>query len=84
MLLLPALISMVAASTVPGNPMGSRPRSVGDTVIDLTGNSPVKSKTVDVTTISLDSIITDNNTADSKFAPRLHQPCEVKRHRVAR
>jgi hypothetical protein len=65
MLLLPALMSMVAASTVPGNPMGSRPRSVGDTVIDLTGNSPVKSKTVDVTTISLDSIITDNNTADS-------------------
>ena len=57
-------MSMVAAGTVPGNPMAGRPQAVGDTVIDLTGNNAVKSTMVDRVTVSLDSIIPDSHQSD--------------------
>ena len=63
LLLLPALLSMVASGTVPAHPMSDKWRAVGDTIIDLTGNSPIDSMITDVADATADSII--NNEPDT-------------------
>ena len=63
LMLLPALLSMVASGTVPAHPISNKWRAVGDTIIDLTGNSLTDSSIIDVVDMTEgnpDDIISDD------------------------